>query len=672
MKAKEQQPSSEYSDIYQVGKNGNTYHRPDGKFLSAHEKEQIEAHADIIRDGMEEYHRAQEPSAVPQPALDDLIAQVEARLAAPFLAQGEMAIAPTTIARALEVVNGVESDEETKLVLLKALQRMQQEIESPIDGSVTPLQNESSENVTPLQNERSTEADITTIMRESGGKLTREEAKQILGKLRGEQPADSEQAPGVPAQPELVASEELEQTLEAARLGYAKETAKDRKRFWGRFLQSESSFFSRFIKKIPGASRVAGFINEKFTAHEEMDAARLAYEEASRARVIAIESGLRQEAEAALAELEENNDEHTEEEKQSIKEQYSEATLRAKQFALFSAEDAQLEAAIVAQRNAQGGKANRFTNWWTRQKGVMGYVKKAGVVLGAGFAVGATIATGGLLFGVTMPVIASVASVAGGAVGGGIGLHVNNRRANSFVDKDKTVTVSQQDSVRDQTAKKEELDRQKSNTDWSAKVTGEQKASVADVLTNVIVSGTEKSTAETLKKNRNRLKTTIALGALGARLGAGAVGEIGKLIAESSQPSPVSTGTGNKPNFGDFQKDHGDPSLVEPGSSGTEVPTTEVEHSFGLVDINTNGAPEHAITELAKNAGHNLSGSEASTMLRDLYAQFGDGAFTDAAGNPVDLTNFGGDIGIGYQEWDKDMAIQLSEEAAKWLSNRLG
>lgn len=52
------------ADIITIGRNGNTAHRPDGKFISKYELEQIQAHQNIIRDNIGERNAVQVAEAV--------------------------------------------------------------------------------------------------------------------------------------------------------------------------------------------------------------------------------------------------------------------------------------------------------------------------------------------------------------------------------------------------------------------------------------------------------------------------------------------------------------------------------------------------------------------------------------------------------------------------------
>ncbi len=91
-----------------------------------------------------------------------------------------------------------------------------------------------------------------------------------------------------------------------------------------------------------------------------------------------------------------------------------------------------------------------------------------------------------------------------------------------------------------------------------------------------------------------------------------------------------------------------------------------------LVNINTNGAPEHAVNDLLKGVGYKFSGDKTS-FLSELAARVGgeDALFIDGAGNPVDMyLRSAGDI--GYQPWSEEMGIRLSDAAIKALEGIKG
>lgn len=166
-------------------------------------------------------------------------------------------------------------------------------------------------------------------------------------------------------------------------------------------------------------------------------------------------------------------------------------------------------------------------------------------------------------------------------------------------------------------------------------------------------------------KNRDRITIPI-LATLGAmaltRIG---VGELMNNSAKSDSTAVPDTATPD--GFGDFQKDHNDPSAIisEPETSPPATPE--------LVDINTNSAPERAVDDLLSNAGYRLEGDKTS-FLTELADRLGseDKMFVDGSGNAVDMY-LGKDVGDPrYQVWNQDVGIRFSDEAVKFLDQIRG
>ena len=98
----------------------------------------------------------------------------------------------------------------------------------------------------------------------------------------------------------------------------------------------------------------------------------------------------------------------------------------------------------------------------------------------------------------------------------------------------------------------------------------------------------------------------------------------------------------------------------------------EVSPGIELVDVNTNGAPEHAVDELLHNTGYEISGDKTS-FLSSLAERLGgeDKMFVDGSGNPVDMY-LGGEGDPRYQPWDSNIGIRLSDEAVRLLGEMSG
>ncbi len=89
--------------------------------------------------------------------------------------------------------------------------------------------------------------------------------------------------------------------------------------------------------------------------------------------------------------------------------------------------------------------------------------------------------------------------------------------------------------------------------------------------------------------------------------------------------------------------------------SGTGGAEKSVQH---LVQINTNGAPEHALSNLQQQwgVGNHMSLSELNNAT-------GGHVFETANGNPVPIKNFGGNVGLGWGQWDVTQSVQLTSAA---------
>ncbi|HMQ96206.1 MAG TPA: hypothetical protein PKD19_03215 [Candidatus Saccharibacteria bacterium] len=478
------------------------------------------------------------------------------------------------------------------------------------------------------------------------------------------------------------------QELSRARDNYAEETAKDRKRFWGRFLRSENPFLSKFIKKIPGVTRCAEFFNNRFTKHEDMDQAREAYDSLSSSvlddKIVAMRAEVQAEGNRRRAELLAVRESITEEEYTrrlaEIEAGESAQSLRAKELTLAAEEDILLEAKIVEKQGEVGAKASRFSNWWARQatfkdgfwKGLGGSVKKAGVLLAAGAAAGATITVGGMALGIASPFVAAGAAVAGGGVGGVMGLNINRRKANSYTENLKknpnAKTHAQEQSEEHLAAKATERAKAQSDNEYRNRIRGnDEQVSSADAMTRATVDATELQTSEVVKANRNRLLGSISIGASGGRLGFAGVDAIHNALSPSTPDAPKDP-FANSPKVTDEQaKEYAKlTGWQEPvQTNGGDIPSPET--IIDAVPINTNGAPEHALHALAEQLGvGNISGGDMDRLIHEGYKLFGDNFLVDGAGNPVDLTNFKR-IGIGFQDWDKDIVVNLSEQSRDWF-----
>ena len=338
------------------------------------------------------------------------------------------------------------------------------------------------------------------------------------------------------------ALEEMRPALDRARDAYALETAKDRKKFWSRFLESDSPFFSRFIKRVPPLKSIADFVNKRLTNHADMDRARGAYERVlERAQRIGAQIS-KQEADKILRQkrldLSPVIPGSPEEAELDQTEQAMKDFLQNKILEMITTEDASLEGKIVHYRGEKSGKATRFSDWWARQKGFLGGIKKAFVTVGAGAIIGGLTATGLAIVPLAIPgaVLTLGPTIAGGLGGLKMGLGLNDKLANSHIDKDKTKTVALDHSEKDLVAR---------SVSYSDKLDGVGYGDLADqasVVGKAIVTGVESRTARVAKDNRNRLATTALQAGFGGFKGGEIANELMARAGDFDWKNPFDRG----------------------------------------------------------------------------------------------------------------------------------
>ena len=449
-----------------------------------------------------------------------------------------------------------------------------------------------------------------------------------------------------------------EMMLDAARDTYARETAKDRKKFWGRFLESDNPLLSRWIKKIPVVKRVAGFINEKFTSHEDMDDARSAYESALVQFMAESNPLLKTEAKGKADELREelrrDKDDYTEEQFSQLMsnlDKQEKASLLAKEINLAMAQDALLQGDILKHQREVSGKATKFSDWWARQKGFTGGLKKAGAVIGTGVVIGAGVAAGGIIAGVAVP--AFLAPTLAGAVGGGIGLRLNSKLANSKTgkgDNAKTVAEVRASDTSNRLLTSLDIDKITSDAEWSQY--RDADADRTGVFARQLVGNNEGTTAETVKGNRNRLKAIIALTALGGKVGSAAMNFTHDQFMNNKPDTSSNTG-GHRD--GELPRDHRPPSRPADQLNGTDF-TVDYGHGYS-----------HELQEFAQANGKNLSDTDADRLFQDLRGHFGDD-FIDINGSGNDIYFEGSDVRLmepGSASW----AQGVPEYIKQWMIN---
>ncbi len=426
---------------------------------------------------------------------------------------------------------------------------------------------------------------------------------------------------------------QLEEILNERRMRYADRLAKDHGRFFGRFLKSNTRL-SGILKKIPLLQKVSTTVNNKIDSIRSEDSAddlRADYEDAVKVYI----------KHASRESVKNDDPEKTSNTPENV---------QAKQLILLTSEDALLEDAICKCRQGYSKKATRFSSWWLRQKGIVGAVKTGAVIVGAGLVTGVTIATGGLLLGVGTAVIAPAA---GGLVGFGAAKHVTNRQANSFVDKERTRTIAEQESE----------EAQEKNSNILQQKAGEGGLLIDDAV-DIITGAVEERASEAIKKNRNRYKTMVALGTLGARMGGILADGIGDWFAGSSQKNHLANihGKSNVDTSGDGSggsaPDGADPTVPHP-----ETPDTTVIQGNEFTVEPGNGLT-HELQGFARLNGRDLTPEQVWDLHKELIDKFG--SYIDGPGTyQMGPTPY--DIGIsspGSASWKKGTAEYIMD----WMS----
>lgn len=346
----------------------------------------------------------------------------------------------------------------------------------------------------------------------------------------------------------------LLKALDVARTRYALETAKSRKSYLGRFLQTDSRL-ATVLRKVPGFERVAERLNGK--SDQAVVEAKEQYE-----------SLYNQVSVTTVAELHRVG--------------WDEDMVRGLSLIGNIAQDSRLESEILHQRQSQSKGTNRFVNWWVSQKGFTGKLKKASVVIAAGAATGLT---GGLFAG------AVGSFIAGGASGAAIANHVTKRRANG-IDRESGLTVAVQQSTADHAIKGATITERHNAEEWG---------SVED-----ITGRTERRTYEEMLGNRKRIRTAVVLG---KAAGMGAFG-LKELFKNSDtlpkNPTAQPPTTPKVPQAPPAEAIPRGPKIVDiaPGTDG-RLPWTHVTERLG----NGNGTPDiFQAVERGKSMGIDIVG----------------------------------------------------------------
>ncbi len=392
--------------------------------------------------------------------------------------------------------------------------------------------------------------------------------------------------------------------LEAANR-YAELTARDRKSYFiGRYMKDKRSLTGKIIGKIPGVRKAIDNLNEKQGA--EITDARKQYERA-------VFEAQRQ----AIIDLERNDS--------------SRVDMQAAAALIAGEADLALESMIISQRETQSKGSNKFVNWWVKQEGFKGKLKKAAVVAGAGLATGLT---GGVFLG------AVGGSLIGGVAGGLVANHVTRRRANA--EGADGFNLAENQALTDSEEKADIMQKSIDDT------TEENPAYLASESLNEV---TEKRSDSEAFQNRSRLRKAIAIGK-GAVMGAGLLRSgIGGLF----------DGAPDKP---------GTPDAPVPEEPDVPVPETprgpEIVGDSFTVEAGNGYIKE--LQDFGSANGHDLTPQQAENLHHHLMDTFGDD-YINIKGAGNDIYMQGTDVRLmepGKAAWENG----VTAEAQKWMANR--
>jgi hypothetical protein len=339
------------------------------------------------------------------------------------------------------------------------------------------------------------------------------------------------------------------ETLHVASDRYALETAKSRQSYLGRFASTDSRT-SRFLRKIPGVKNIINAVNNRSDqnvvgAKNEYIEARNAVgadaavqlrqegyseEQISHLSILGrmewdsrLEDGTsviqgmrinqaRNELQAEIARLTEAGEEPT---MGQVNEMWD-STLAGLEL--------QPEAkGIVGHRHEQGKESTKFSDWWHKQKGFKGVIKRYGGMFAAGVAAGA-------LLPATLSGIAGIGLTAGGLE---LARRMNARRANSDsgVGADGTkVTWAEMQSIADKYTN--ELHAKGNWFDEDGNFLSENFDLEANGGFDSTIHTTEKRTNEEMTKNRRKIVATTL-----STLGGWGLGEVVDAVTDSDLPN---------------------------------------------------------------------------------------------------------------------------------------
>ncbi|MEO5949449.1 MAG: hypothetical protein ABIP74_03525 [Candidatus Saccharimonas sp.] len=292
--------------------------------------------------------------------------------------------------------------------------------------------------------------------------------------------------------------------LQATRDRYAKLTAGDRLNYLGRIMKSNGPL-SRAVKKIPGVEGLLDRLNNT-SRSQVVEEARAEYEAALRALEV-----------YGVQAAEDGN--HTLEQ------------IEQGRMLMQIREEHALTKAVHDYQMAAGKDHSKFSDWWVRNNGLGGKILKAGVV------VGATLATGGAAGAIAAGFfgVAAAAGLAGAGVGaltgGGIAKHVTDRRARSFIDKERTRTVAEREMRQDRASMEAEREggseprRAVENEAIPLSEVREPRRAIGPDWVGRVTNVVEARTNEIVKNNRMRMKAAVGLGAAAGGFAGAHVGD---------------------------------------------------------------------------------------------------------------------------------------------------
>lgn len=221
------------------------------------------------------------------------------------------------------------------------------------------------------------------------------------------------------------AERELSDALTEARDRYAELTAKERKGFLNRLLKVDGAV-AGVLGKVPGVKKAVKGIQDYVQKrdqnredYKQLMAAKNEYESVK--GMYGTFSRRRLNAEITARGI----DPSSQEALQMIR-------WREKYYQAF--DNAQFEEKVRELRD-QNSPASRFSNWYARQKGFKGGLKKAAVFVGGGAVVGGLFGGAAGIVGGSILAAKGVGLLAGGTYGTSVARHINKRRATTDYDR---------------------------------------------------------------------------------------------------------------------------------------------------------------------------------------------------------------------------------------------